>query len=97
LASNRLPACSTNSFFQSPTWVGCTPNSWAISFTVFTPRIASKATFALNSPLNTLRFFSLTTDSSFPPVTILNDCLEIGVHYNAGAARRASRGGLDED
>ncbi|MGZ8245344.1 hypothetical protein, partial [Methylomagnum sp.] len=49
-----------------------------------TPRIASKATLALNSPLNTWRFFSLTPDSTFSPVTILNDCPENGVHYTEG-------------
>src|SRR5674476_231485 len=63
LASNRLPACSCSSFFHKPTCVGCTPNSWPISFTVLMPRIASRATLALNSPLKFLRFVSLTTCS----------------------------------
>ncbi|WP_085215458.1 hypothetical protein [Methylomagnum ishizawai] len=33
-----------------------------------------------------LRFFSLTFDSGFSTVTILNDCPENGVHYNSAGS-----------
>src|SRR3989338_7248504 len=82
LVSNRLDACACSSFFHMPTCVGCTPYSWPISFTVLMPRIASRATLALNSPVKFLRFVSLITCSFLQQATILIYCLIIGVHYN---------------
>ena len=78
-----MPAArSCNSFFHSPTCVGCTPSSWAISFTVLIPRTASSATLALYWPLKFLRFRSLTTCSFLSQATILNYYYpKIGVHY----------------
>src|SRR5450759_5271511 len=92
LASNRLDACSCSSFFHILTCVGCTPNSWPISFTVLMPRIASSATLALNSPVKFLRFVSLITCSFLQQATILMYCLKIGVHYTPrGFAQSAGR------
>ncbi len=51
--------------------VGCTPNSWLISFTALMPRIASSATSALKSPLKFFRLVSLITRPSSQQVTTL--------------------------
>src|SRR5689334_20686459 len=52
---NSSGTLSSTSFFHSAIWVGCTPYSEAISFAVFIPRIASRATFALKSTLYCFR------------------------------------------
>jgi hypothetical protein len=46
-APNTLAARSSNWFFQSLIWFGCTSCNLANSANVFSPRMASKATLAL--------------------------------------------------
>src|SRR5258705_3886484 len=48
-APNTLAARSSNWFFQSLIWLGCTSCSFASSASVFSPLLASTATLALNS------------------------------------------------
>jgi len=64
------------------------------TLTVLMFLIASSAAFALNSPLKTLRFFSLTTTPVFQKATILNDCPKIGVHYSQPLYENAAEGGF---
>jgi len=61
--------------------LGASENSWAISFSVLVPQIASSATFALCWLVKLLRLFSLIACSFLLQATILNYCPEIGVHY----------------
>lgn len=65
VGSYGLTAKDGSCVFQAVTWVGCT--SWwaAISATVFSPRIASNATGALNDA----QWFRLGFLIDFPPVS----------------------------
>lgn len=56
MVSNKAPADPRISFFYCSTSCGCTLYAYAISLTVFTPRIASSLTFDLNSAVCDLLF-----------------------------------------
>ena len=80
-ASKMSAAYSGSSFFHCPTWVGWIPYSWAISCTVLTARIASRATLALNGPLKCLHVGAFMTCSFYTAGYHLKLLSEIGVHY----------------